>query len=119
MKKRTANEEKLSNVVNNFIDQSGLRNKFQEQEILHNFKNIMGPFLMKKVKKLKKLNMNIEKIKVKNKKDFCPRNQAFEIDDRTFKNQQILKLIKCGDGTLIQRKRYSNKAENDGFRNFI
>ena len=51
MKKRTANEEKLSNVVNNFIDQSGLRHKFQEQEILHNFKNIMGPFLMKKVKK--------------------------------------------------------------------
>ena len=51
MKKRTANEEKLSKVVNNFIDQYGLRNKFQEQEILHNFKNIMGPFLMKKVKK--------------------------------------------------------------------
>ena len=50
MKKRTANEEKLSNVVNNFIDQSGLRHKFQEQEILHNFKKIMGPFLMKKVK---------------------------------------------------------------------
>lgn len=51
MKKRTANEEKLSNVLNNFIDQSGLRKKFQEQEILNNFKNIMGPFLMKKVKK--------------------------------------------------------------------
>ena len=52
MKKRTANEEKLSNVVNNFIDQSGLRHKFQEQEILHNFKKIMGPFLMKKLKNL-------------------------------------------------------------------
>ena len=45
------NEEKLSNVVNNFIDQSGLRHKFQEQEILHNFKKIMGPFFDEKVKK--------------------------------------------------------------------
>lgn len=51
MKKRTANEEKLSNVVNDFIDQTGLRQKFQEQEILQNFKEIMGPFLMKKVQK--------------------------------------------------------------------
>ena len=32
MKKRTANEERLSNVLNNFIDQSGLRKKFQEQK---------------------------------------------------------------------------------------
>jgi len=51
MKKRTANEEKLQNVVNDFIDQTGLRKKFQEQEILLSFKEIMGPFLMKKVKK--------------------------------------------------------------------
>ena len=51
MKKRTANEEKLSNVVNDFIDHTGLRQKFQEQEILQNFKEIMGPFLMKKVQK--------------------------------------------------------------------
>lgn len=51
MKKRTANEEKLQNVVNDFIDQNGLRKKFQEQEILLSFKEIMGPFLMKKVKK--------------------------------------------------------------------
>ena len=49
MKKRTANEEKLQNVVNDFIDQTGLRKKFQEQEILLSFKEIMGPFLMKKV----------------------------------------------------------------------
>jgi hypothetical protein len=51
MKKRTANEEKLQNVVNDFIDKTGLRKKFQEQEILLSFKEIMGPFLMKKVKK--------------------------------------------------------------------
>ena len=51
MKKRTANEEKLSNVVNDFIDQTGLRQKFQEQEILQYFKEIMGTFLMKKVQK--------------------------------------------------------------------
>ena len=51
MKKSTANEEKLQNVVNDFIDQTGLRKKFQEQEILLSFKEIMGPFLMKKVKK--------------------------------------------------------------------
>ena len=51
MKKRTANEEKLQNVVNDLIDQTGLRKKFQEQEILLSFKEIMGPFLMKKVKK--------------------------------------------------------------------
>ena len=51
MKKRTANEEKLQNVVNDFIDQTCLRKKFQEQEILLSFKEIMGPFLMKKVKK--------------------------------------------------------------------
>jgi hypothetical protein len=37
--------------VNDFIDQTGLRKKFQEQEILLSFKEIMGPFLMKKVKK--------------------------------------------------------------------
>lgn len=51
MKKRTANEEKLSNVINDFIDRTGLRQKFQEQEILQKFKEIMGPFLMKKVQK--------------------------------------------------------------------
>ena len=51
MKKRTAKEEKLSDVVNDFIDQSGLRKKYREQEILLNFKEIMGPFLMKKVQK--------------------------------------------------------------------
>ena len=51
MKKRTTNEEKLSNVVNDFIDQTGLRQKFQEQEILQYFKEIMGTFLMKKVQK--------------------------------------------------------------------
>mgnify|MGYP001425252487 CR=1 FL=1 len=51
MKKRTANEEKLSNVINDFIDRTGLRQKFQEQEILQYFKEIMGTFLMKKVQK--------------------------------------------------------------------
>ena len=49
MKKRNANEEKLSNVVNSFINQYGLKKRFQEQEILQEFAKIMGPFLMKKV----------------------------------------------------------------------
>ena len=49
MKKRNANEEKLSNVVDSFINQFGLKKRFQEHEILHEFTKIMGPFLMKKV----------------------------------------------------------------------
>ena len=49
MKKRNANEEKLSNVVDSFINQYGLKKRFQEHEILQEFTKIMGPFLMKKV----------------------------------------------------------------------
>ncbi|MFL2578749.1 MAG: DUF721 domain-containing protein [Parvicellaceae bacterium] len=49
MKKRNANEEKLSNVVDSFINQFGLKKRFQEHEILQEFTKIMGPFLMKKV----------------------------------------------------------------------
>ena len=49
MKKRNANEEKLSNVVNDFIDKFGLKKGFQEHEIIQAFSGIMGPYLMKKV----------------------------------------------------------------------
>ena len=49
MKKRNANEEKLSNVVDSFINQYGLKKRFQEHEILQEFTKTMGPFLMKKV----------------------------------------------------------------------
>ena len=49
MKKRNANEEKLSNVVDSFINQFGLKKRFQEHEMLQEFTKIMGPFLMKKV----------------------------------------------------------------------
>ena len=51
MKKRNANEEKLSNVVDSFINQYGLKKRFQEYEILQELTKIMGPFLMKKVTK--------------------------------------------------------------------
>ena len=46
MKKRNANEEKLSNVVDSFIIQFGLKKRFQEHEILQEFTKIMGPFLI-------------------------------------------------------------------------
>lgn len=49
MKKRNANEEKLSNVVDSFINHYGLKKRFQEHEVLQAFSQIMGPFLMKKV----------------------------------------------------------------------
>ena len=51
MKKSNNSEEILIDLVNNFIDQSGLRKRFQEQEIIQKFHKIIGPFLMKKVKK--------------------------------------------------------------------
>jgi mRNA-degrading endonuclease YafQ of YafQ-DinJ toxin-antitoxin module len=41
MKKRNSNEEKLSNVVNDFIDKFGLKKRFQEHEILQAFSGIM------------------------------------------------------------------------------
>ena len=39
----------MSNVVDSFINQYGLKKRFQEHEILQEFTKIMGPFLMKKV----------------------------------------------------------------------
>jgi len=50
MKKRNSEEEKLSDVMDKFITNYGLKKRFQEQEILQLFKQQMGPFLMKKVK---------------------------------------------------------------------
>ena len=49
MKKRNVNEEKLSNVIDSFINRYGLKKRFLEHEILQEFSKIMGPFLMKKV----------------------------------------------------------------------
>ena len=43
MKKRNASEEKLSSVVDSFINHYGLKKRFQEHEILQAFNEIMGP----------------------------------------------------------------------------
>jgi hypothetical protein len=50
MKKRNSEEEKLSDVVDKFINNFGLKKRFIEQEIILVFNKQMGPFLMKKVK---------------------------------------------------------------------
>ena len=50
MKKRNSEEEKLSDVVDKFINNFGLKKRFIEQEIILIFNKQMGPFLMKKVK---------------------------------------------------------------------
>ncbi len=52
MKNRNSNEEKLSDVVEKFINSSGLKKKFTEHEVIAIFKNTVGPFLMKKVKNI-------------------------------------------------------------------
>ena len=49
MKKRNSEEEKLSDVVDKFISNFGLKKRFLEQEIISVFNKQMGPFLMKKV----------------------------------------------------------------------
>tara|TARA_Y100000385_G_scaffold283997_1_gene341198 strand:+ start:286 stop:585 length:300 start_codon:yes stop_codon:yes gene_type:complete len=49
MKKRNSKEEKLADVVEKFINSSGLKKRFTEHEVITIFKNIVGPFLMKKV----------------------------------------------------------------------
>lgn len=50
MKKRNSEEEKLSDVLDKFINNFGLKKRFVEQEIILAFNKQMGPFLMKKVK---------------------------------------------------------------------
>ena len=50
MKKRNSKEEKLSDVVDKFITNFGLKKRFIEQEVVLVFNKQMGPFLMKKVK---------------------------------------------------------------------
>ena len=52
MKKRSSKEEKLGDVVNQFIQTSGLSKKFTNHQVQVNFEKMMGPFLMKKVKKI-------------------------------------------------------------------
>ncbi len=49
MMKRNSKEEKLSEVVDKFINHSGLKKRFIEHEVITTFKSIIGPFLMKKV----------------------------------------------------------------------
>tara|TARA_B100001093_G_scaffold446210_1_gene450360 strand:+ start:2878 stop:3174 length:297 start_codon:yes stop_codon:yes gene_type:complete len=49
MKKRNSEEEKLSDVVDKFINNFGLKKRFLEHEVIQVFNNQMGPFLMKKV----------------------------------------------------------------------
>ena len=81
MKKRNANEEKLSNVVDSFINQYGLKKRFQEYEILQEFTKIMGPFLMKKV----------TKAYVKNQKLFLKLSSA------SFKQELVMQKTKLLD----------------------
>ncbi len=52
MKNRNSKEEKLADVVEKFINSSGLKKRFAEHEVITIFKNIVGPFLMKKVKNI-------------------------------------------------------------------
>ena len=49
MKKRNSEEEKLSDVVDKFINNFGLKKRFLEHEVISVFNKQMGPFLMKKV----------------------------------------------------------------------
>ena len=81
MKKRNANEEKLSNVVDSFINHYGLKKRFQEYEILQEFTKIMGPFLMKKV----------TKAYVKNQKLFLKLSSA------SFKQELVMQKTKLLD----------------------
>ncbi len=50
MKKRDSEEERLTDVVDKFLSNYGLKKRFQDQEIINLFTKQMGPFLMKKVK---------------------------------------------------------------------
>ena len=49
MKKRNQKEEKLSEVVDKYISNVGLKNRFLQQEVISIFNKKMGPFLLKKV----------------------------------------------------------------------
>jgi len=50
MKKRNQKEEKLSEVVDKYISNVGLKNRFLQQEVISIFNKQMGPFLLKKVR---------------------------------------------------------------------
>ena len=50
IKKRNSSEEKIDKVVDKFISQFGYTKRFKEHEVIEVFSEIMGPFLMKKVK---------------------------------------------------------------------
>ena len=50
IKKRNSKEEKIDKVLDKFITQYGYKKRFKEHEIIEVFSEIMGPFLMKKVK---------------------------------------------------------------------
>ena len=52
MKKRSSKEEKLGDVLQKFIHSSNLYRPFLNHQIQIQFEEIMGPFLMKKVKKI-------------------------------------------------------------------
>ena len=50
IKKRNSKEEKIDKVLDKFITQFGYEKRFKEHEVIEVFSEIMGPFLMKKVK---------------------------------------------------------------------
>ncbi len=50
MKKRSSKEEKLGDVLNKFIHSSNLSRPYLNHQIKIHFEEIMGSFLMKKVK---------------------------------------------------------------------
>ena len=50
IKKRNSKEEKIDKVLDKFITQFGYEKRFKENEVIEVFSEIMGPFLMKKVK---------------------------------------------------------------------
>ena len=52
MKKRSSKEEKLGDLLQKFIHSSNLSRPFLNHQIQIQFEEIMGPFLMKKVKKI-------------------------------------------------------------------
>ena len=52
MKKRSSKEEKLGDVLQKFINSSNLSRPFLNYQVQIQFEEIMGPFLMKKVKKI-------------------------------------------------------------------
>ena len=73
MKKRSSKEEKLGDVLQKFIHSSNLSRPFLNHQIQIQFQEIMGPFLMKKVKKLfvkdNKLYLKLDSAPFKQKSD--------------------------------------------------